>query len=682
MTAVSPYAPGRRNSYLRQSSISSLQTTTSLSVASSRNTTTAVFAFFIFVARFWNQVASTERVQKFLQRRPKVLSVINWVLNFFGAQPIHPQPISELRIENNQNNGSNDGGNIRTKRTNSEYSAPAQRISLFSISDHLLEDDMTLDFQQQNQNQLLIFPTVLRRIKENKDLIHDVMMYWFGQYPPETSQKMLWMIANSSHQLRARVDKEISDKFEALLLELSSSSSSSSTDMSSERWNEWCFDVDGIYGYRGKVAAIIVLDQFSRHIQRHHTSSTGGTSSSSSSNLPPKEILDGLAYKTAKLFVETHLDEIKSGMVPLPMYVFSLMPYRHASTIESVAFVQSCVEEYADMNGQMEAMLGRFRKATNRRMAVLQDEARRKGTATSQVTADGDDTKKNAKTNNDKDTTGRFTDEDILETFPFEADLSVALNHPVHKTITSFLTDRGIHASRDVNNKPSPLSAVIVSLSGGVDSMVIASVLSHLNKSCGYNLHITAVHIDYANRPESHAEADFVQRYCCDTLGIEFRCRKIDEVTRGVTSRDDYERISREVRYTSYREAIAAVLPLLDENGNHNQSKIENIGVMLGHHLGDLRENVLSNAHKGCGPLDLSGMTSVSKNDGVTIHRPLLPLEKSFILDYAHKFGVPYFKGKKELNCFVLTGFVSEFFYEFSIFFHTVVLIFLPPALF
>jgi tRNA(Ile)-lysidine synthase TilS/MesJ len=65
---------------------------------------------------------------------------------------------------------------------------------------------------------------------------------------------------------------------------------------------------------------------------------------------------------------------------------------------------------------------------------------------------------------------------------------------------------------------------------------------------------------------------------------------------------------------------------------------------MLGHHRGDLRENVISNAHKGCGPLDLSGMTSVSRNDGVSLFRPLLSLEKTHIYDYSHKFGVPYFK--------------------------------------
>lgn len=105
-----------------------------------------------------------------------------------------------------------------------------------------------------------------------------------------------------------------------------------------------------------------------------------------------------------------------------------------------------------------------------------------------------------------------------------------------------------------------------------------------------------------------------------------------------MTSRDDYERISRDIRYTTYREAVAKA------RSDLNQRQMV-VGVMLGHHRGDLRENVLSNAHKGSGPLDLSGMTAVSQNDGVTLFRPLLPLEKSSIFDYAHTFGVPYFKG-------------------------------------
>ncbi|CAJ1931776.1 unnamed protein product [Cylindrotheca closterium] len=52
----------------------------------------------------------------------------------------------------------------------------------------------------------------------------------------------------------------------------------------------------------------------------------------------------------------------------------------------------------------------------------------------------------------------------------------------------------------------------------------------------------------------------------------------------------------------------------------------------------------MSNNPGGVGALDLSGMTAVSQNDGVTLLRPLLSLEKSFVFDYAHTFGVPYFK--------------------------------------
>ncbi len=421
----------------------------------------------------------------------------------------------------------------------------------------------------------------LDRVRENQQLIYKVLQYWFGQYPPDESQKQLWMIAHVS--LRQRVDQQITEQFEALLVELASD----------QRWTEWCNDP--IYGAQGKIAAIVVLDQFSRHILRCYQGR--------SSSLPSQAHLDSCAFKTAQLFMEQHSQEITCGMIPLPMYIFSLMPYRHASAKDNVEWVQQRIEECAGLSIQLEAMLGRFRKATNRRLAVLQDAERRKGTLTT------------------------FSDDDILETFAFDANMEQARHHVVVKTIQAFLADRQILPSQE----PTP---IIISLSGGVDSMVIASVLVFLNKSCGFALDIWAVHIDYANRPESGAEADFVRRYC-ERLGISFQCRRIDEVTRGITARDDYERIARELRYQSYKETVALA----------QLKKEETIGVMLGHHRGDLRENVLSNAHKGCGPLDLSGMTAVSRNDGVVIYRPLLPLEKTFVFDYAHKFGVPYFKG-------------------------------------
>lgn len=492
------------------------------------------------------------------------------------------------------------------------------------IRQSLLKNDGTTDtlFAQANNEATSVGEKLSSSFAENQRDIQAVLVFWFGQFSPDESQKRLWMIADSSQDRRRQVDAEISTQFKKLMLELCGDGDS--TAAPSSRWNEWT--CASRYGMHGKVAAIIVLDQFSRHILRHHQSSTA-----TRTQLPDQTSLDRWALQTAELLWKDHAQELHCGMLPISMQIFSLLPFRHASNLESVSLVQSRIEELSSLSTQFENMLGRFRKATNRRMAVLQDEARRTGGKTTASDEDNDD-------NNDRFTKSEnyFSDEDILETFAFDADMGPAANHPCVQTIRAFLTDRGI---RPTNNEPTP---VIVSLSGGVDSMVIASALYYLKHFGGYQkaLHLWAVHIDYANRPESAAEADFVRRYCTDTLKMSFVLKRIDEVTRGLTARDDYERIARELRYSTYKDTIAKAT----QSGDTSTDTTTVVGVMLGHHRGDLRENVLSNAHKGCGPLDLSGMTAVSKNDGVHIFRPLLPLEKTAVFDYAHKFGVPYFK--------------------------------------
>ena len=546
------------------------------------------------------------------------------------------------------------------------------------------------------------------RIRHNQSLIRQVLVFWFGQFDPDTAQKKLWMIAAQCKEYRATVDSEIAELFTPLLCELAATAGLETTaaDVSSDhgtsqvapnemsslpppeqqqqqqpqqasscRWQQWCTDKD-LYGYQGKLAAIIVLDQFSRHIRRHHeeTSNIGGT-------LPPQEILDSLALRTAQRLTESHESELKCGMIPLPQLIFGLMPFRHASTLESVRYVQNWIEHMTNINQKLEDMTSRFRKATNRRMAMLQDEARRKGQPTtvcdnptstrlSLATTGDDATVKNVGISNPYSAMA-FRDEDILEAFPFEADMADAGDHVVVKAIRSFLTDRGILPSsrsmqeskeekkallpllsdKEMHQPDVTTSAVnassstshcslIVSLSGGVDSMVIASVLTYLKSGPYPHLNIVAIHIDYANRPESKAESDFVEQYCGQN-GIRFVVRRIEEITRGITARDEYEKRARQVRYDMYRTTVAEERAKLKSDAENRV-----VGIMLGHHRGDLRENVLSNAHKGCGPLDLSGMTAVSQNDGVTLFRPLLPLEKSSIFDFAHRYGVPYFKGK------------------------------------
>lgn len=499
-------------------------------------------------------------------------------------------------------------------------------------------------------------------IKRDVQQIDHVLSYWFGQTSPDGAQKSLWMIASSSAELLNRVDADISDKFTSLVILLSCNRSSVADKYDeNDTLSRWTGN-DELFGWQGKMAAIIVLDQLSRHIHRHCEMRQRDGNDYDHLIIPQQQHLDRIAYDIAKKMQQEHKRELATGIIPLPMRIFGIMPLRHASNVLDLSIVQQDVEAASVLHEEMDRMIRRFRKATNRRMAALQDEGRREGKLG--VSCDGDG----------KETERGEDEQQILECFPFEADMSNARDHVVVKTISAFLCKMnilhfydGFKISRESPSSrccskeilsttshhndssssaacmtPNEVPTAIVSLSGGVDSMVIASSLAYLrdiaasrsNKHPDAILRIVAIHIDYGNRPESTSEAMYVEKYC-RALGAKFVCRKIGEVTRGVTARDDYERIAREIRFDLYRQCCAEA---------SNGTKEDGIGVMLGHHRGDLRENVISNAHKGCGPLDLSGMTSVSRNDGVSLFRPLLSLEKTHIYDYSHKFGVPYFK--------------------------------------
>jgi len=134
--------------------------------------------------------------------------------------------------------------------------------------------------------------------------------------------------------------------------------------------------------------------------------------------------------ETAELFVKDHAREMETGMIPVPMHIFALMPFRHASKLETVQFVHDEIEtKLAPLVEQSDTMVRRFRKATNRRLAVLQDEARRGGAG-------------------EEGPRGDFNDHDILETMPFDADLSTTSSHIVQSTIVKFLEEQGIHPKK------------------------------------------------------------------------------------------------------------------------------------------------------------------------------------------------------------------------------------------
>lgn len=204
-----------------------------------------------------------------------------------------------------------------------------------------------------------------------------------------------------------------------------------------------------------------------------------------------------------------------------------------------------------------------------------------------------------------------------------------------------------------------PPVRVCVSLSGGVDSMVLALALARLGAG---RWSVAGCHIDYGNRPESSAEAAFVQAWC-EGQDIAFRlCTLPERLRRGLAGqgREAYEKESRDVRYNFYARSLA---------------ELGCAGMAVGHHRGDVQENVLTNLLKGASLLTVAGMSEVSRVNGVPVwcaeegavsarasqlllgaRRPLLPWDKAAIFAFAHRYGVPYFRRAGEAHRLVIPG--------------------------
>ncbi len=162
----------------------------------------------------------------------------------------------------------------------------------------------------------------------------------------------------------------------------------------------------------------------------------------------------------------------------------------------------------------------------------------------------------------------------------------------------------------------------IVSLSGGVDSMVLATILSYL----GCN--VIGIHINYNNREETKDEQQFIEIWCKYNK-IKLYTKSIDNVTRGSIKRSDYESHTRKIRFDFYNEVLEA------EKGDE---------ILLGHHKDDIVENIVANVCRGRNILDLAVIKKTNLVNDVKMVRPMIDFYKESIYKFANKNNVPYFK--------------------------------------
>ncbi len=157
---------------------------------------------------------------------------------------------------------------------------------------------------------------------------------------------------------------------------------------------------------------------------------------------------------------------------------------------------------------------------------------------------------------------------------------------------------------------------IILSISGGVDSMVCSYLLYYYTKN------IKCVTINYNNREDQHDEIKMVNKWLTQ-LNMEHHVRTISEIKRTRDGdREFYERITRNIRFNTYKKF-----------GTH---------VILGHNRDDSLENIFSNIKKKISYDNLFGMDYVSTEQDVTILRPLLNISKVDILNFANKYNIPF----------------------------------------
>lgn len=160
-------------------------------------------------------------------------------------------------------------------------------------------------------------------------------------------------------------------------------------------------------------------------------------------------------------------------------------------------------------------------------------------------------------------------------------------------------------------------SKIAISISGGVDSMV----LSYICKK--YSIDIILLHICYNNRDECEDEKNLL-RYWSNKINSKLYIRDIDEIKRSRNSkyRKIYEDVTKEIRFSFY--------------------KLFDFPVFLGHNKDDTQENIFTNLEKQNHFNNLLGMDTNTIINNVEIYRPFLKISKKEIIDYAKDNNIPF----------------------------------------
>lgn len=173
-----------------------------------------------------------------------------------------------------------------------------------------------------------------------------------------------------------------------------------------------------------------------------------------------------------------------------------------------------------------------------------------------------------------------------------------------------------------IMNNIKDVEKIAVSISGGVDSMLISKILKlWCDKN---NIKLILIHINYNNRECCHIEEKFLNWWAEKYIHCELYINRFTDITRSRNSkeRERYEDITRRIRFSFYDYFKCPII--------------------LGHNVDDCYENIFSNLSKQIHFENLFGMSEITVESDITIVRPLLNFTKHDILKEASELKIPY----------------------------------------
>lgn len=174
-----------------------------------------------------------------------------------------------------------------------------------------------------------------------------------------------------------------------------------------------------------------------------------------------------------------------------------------------------------------------------------------------------------------------------------------------------------------------PGAKVIVSVSGGADSMALLSLLHRLEST--YRLTLIVAHVNHQLRgKEAMRDVRFVERYA-DKLGLPLHNMNVDVKTLKRRTGLSPQHTARQLRYGALQSLYHSLA------ATH---------IALGHTADDQAETLLMRLLRGGGPAGLSGIPAKR----MPFVRPLLQVYRHSILAYLRATGVPWVEDSSNTN--------------------------------